>query len=630
MNFCQKSLLHLGVVLVVTGCGGGGGESVDRTHAVAAFSVPESAIATAIPIKLENDAVVEIFATSHTGENLNLGDLTSIDVCTVEKCYAGIELLRPIKTPWLISAQASKITEINMPKGVITKIGLSVLETQGVVRTEFVLAEAIDLEGIAPKAVALVSLKSSDSRPKGLDIDDATSNYFADGSEFIFFNPAIGVKVSNSLGIDIEIPQGALLKPRVFNLSVFDNGADFAMVDIWPYVELKLPINLTFSKIKRSVVVRSTSKPLQVGVAAENRPEAVSLSLSQTASVQDATLQNLKVSTKSISSTGIEKAASADSCAYVLGSPANQAIIERDIKTSGFLNLTWCENLAPYVHIGVVQFSDNRVASDVVFGSAPDPQYTNVLKLFRLDSFRNFVFFVNGFNWDGDFGLAIRGSNQTGRAKGYVRGTDLIHVGRITSGGNSVNGSSAEMCALDYYSNPSTNVFRNCPPLISDGNKRIMEWSSVLTAPPTWRSTSSIQPLYFYDATSTYYLGFVLSSSTSIVNEGVCSTDEFESRWSAVGTTPNGRLIYLSSTSTGTTNAVEMCKVFKALGATNAIRLDGGPSASMLIDNVLKNPLTGNNRLKYGYARYVAYGVGSYQFATSKPAILPAAPPSGK
>ena len=103
-------------------------------------------------------------------------------------------------------------------------------------------------------------------------------------------------------------------------------------------------------------------------------------------------------------------------------------------------------------------------------------------------------------------------------------------------------------------------------------------------------------------------LGNVLSSSTSVVKRGNCGDDNFRSRWSAFGAGP-GEIVMISSAKDTTTTAPEMCQVFQAFDIQNAIRMDGGPSASMMITNELTNPLTLWNYTKYGPMRYLAYGV---------------------
>ncbi|WWT74135.1 phosphodiester glycosidase family protein [Lautropia mirabilis] len=104
----------------------------------------------------------------------------------------------------------------------------------------------------------------------------------------------------------------------------------------------------------------------------------------------------------------------------------------------------------------------------------------------------------------------------------------------------------------------------------------------------------------------------VLSSSTSIVRDGQCAQDALTTRWSAFGTDGKGRSVFISSTSQGRTHVDELCRVFLALGIPNAIRPDGGPSATMTIEGRLLNPLVSLSHLMaFGPARYVIDGVGA-------------------
>jgi len=133
---------------------------------------------------------------------------------------------------------------------------------------------------------------------------------------------------------------------------------------------------------------------------------------------------------------------------------------------------------------------------------------------------------------------------------------------------------------------------------------------------PDWRE-GTVPPIWTLPIPGAFSL---VSSSTSIVKAGNCASDSLVSRWSAMGTSA-GRMIFMSSTSGSATSAAELCAVFKALGATYAIRLDGGPSAGMIIDGVHKNPLVGMESVKYGVARHVAYGLKmGYPGAGSTPA----------
>ena len=100
----------------------------------------------------------------------------------------------------------------------------------------------------------------------------------------------------------------------------------------------------------------------------------------------------------------------------------------------------------------------------------------------------------------------------------------------------------------------------------------------------------------------------LISTSTNVVRDGICQVPGFVSRFSAVGASPT-RMVMVSSTSGGTTSAAELCPIFQALGINNALRLDGGPSTALVVNGVVKNPLTGLYWIKYGDLRRIAYSL---------------------
>ncbi len=66
-------------------------------------------------------------------------------------------------------------------------------------------------------------------------------------------------------------------------------------------------------------------------------------------------------------------------------------------------------------------------------------------------------------------------------------------------------------------------------------------------------------------------------------------------------------MIFISSTSRGYSTPEELCEVFKALAIKNALRLDGGPSAAMVVSGEILNELEGLDELTFGYLRHIAY-----------------------
>ena len=66
-------------------------------------------------------------------------------------------------------------------------------------------------------------------------------------------------------------------------------------------------------------------------------------------------------------------------------------------------------------------------------------------------------------------------------------------------------------------------------------------------------------------------------------------------------------MMFISSTSDGKTSAAELCAVLKALLIKNALRLDGGPSAALIVSGQVLNELNGFAGYKYGRLRHIAY-----------------------
>lgn len=199
------------------------------------------------------------------------------------------------------------------------------------------------------------------------------------------------------------------------------------------------------------------------------------------------------------------------------------------------------------------------------------------MKLKRITDFGLSIVSINGFVWSGDEGT---GDNQTGSVKGYLSTTEEWIGGNCIYGG--------------FYT-PYDDV------------KFAMAISG--KAPPyqlnySLASGASDGPTGVVRGSNGYHK--VVSSSTSVVRDGNCATPGTENRWSAIGAAP-GKMLMISSTSSGITSAAELCPIFKAFQINNALRMDGGPSTAMLIDGVLKNPLTGLAQIKYGTLRRIPY-----------------------
>lgn len=387
-----------------------------------------------------------------------------------------------------------------------------------------------------------------------------------------------------------------------------DVGAEFPLIDIYPYLDLRIPASLETTRIVRAassvsnrpVRVPSPPPPNMRGISsrlnpmiAAAKPSKVNLALNRTGVVnshkfESATVEGL-VSQPSIASTsGVSQ------CLTLLNDPRTLGLLDSYIGQNGVVNVNWCENSPPYIHIKYISLEDPRIKFRLLTQEVDQTRATLALK--KITEFSPYaITAVNGATWQGDEGVY---DNEHGFANYWVKTmwSKSLDVGtNRTVGGHSPAGT-----WLGYYPEAGP-VFG-------------MSWASVNYASYTAATgpynvvfgmsniNSSNQPPPIapgnWDA--------MVSTTTSVVRDGVCQTPGGESRWSAVGANQR-RMVMVSSTSSGTTSAAELCPVFKALGINNALRLDGGPSAAMIMDGVVSNPLTGLYWIKYGNLRRIAY-----------------------
>lgn len=239
--------------------------------------------------------------------------------------------------------------------------------------------------------------------------------------------------------------------------------------------------------------------------------------------------------------------------------------------------MDWCTNIAPNIWIGIVNLADARVHYSVY--TAKDTRVANPGAV-ALEQITWFAppgwsgMTMNGFTWDGDSGI----NEGTGYDDGYFY-TSRTKYGNNRFGGGVGAGTSS-------------------------GNKLVLGNRGTGNLGMAWYELSAVDAVY------QDYNYYVISSSTSIIKYGVCSTDALVNRWSALGVNiyhPNGpRMVMASSTSDGTTDAATLCAIFQALGMVDGLRLDGGPSAILSPNGYPVNPLTGLNCLKHGSYRHIS------------------------
>jgi Phosphodiester glycosidase len=544
--------------------------------------------------------------------------LAGIALCTTAMCYES-GAPSSVTVSSTVSGTSATVAELEVPYSDIVNVRFKSSAGQGFLQGSIVLPEPLKLEKGFKGGDVLVVIQRQGA---GYVPVAAASNYVQPEGTSFFYNPKFATTVKLPYGVSLSIPAGATAAPHVFVAGVHDTGDEYPLVDIYPPVQLSKP-----ATVQLPAIARAASATLSNQAPPSPRPQAVQpggtlASQTQTQAARASSPMSIEInatgtvprrpqaaqSSKQSSTTTTNDVLAADAdtaaacnqygwcnCADQLAYPQNQQIIANGLTATGTSYLNWCTTIAPHVHITVTNMADSRERFTVkhspkVGASAPPSYLPPRLPLVRITSWSpNTQVMTNGFYWQGDEGTS---SGQTGLADAHVRNFGTGLGDNLAAGG-----------ACDDYPTPP---YATCINFAPHGNKRVMVMPSTGTG-WSWLDNGGAGPVA---STSWSYV----SSSTSVVKNGVCSTDTTFNRWSAVGNTSGGRLIFMSSTTDSQTSAKELCAVFKAMGVNNAIRLDGGPSAAMAVDGALKNPLGGLFFIKYGSMRYIAYGLKvSYQ-----------------
>lgn len=406
----------------------------------------------------------------------------------------------------------------------------------------------------------------------------AASNLIRESGHSVYYNPKFAATVDLDLGVTLSLPVGAMQYPTILNAQVNDIGERFALVDIYPYVKLSKPMT-----VDAKMIENGKSRILnQLRARHPSEDLLRSISLPTISSKNISRLGVLKSSFFESSQTqeswqAAARATTTSSCIDKISTSIPIQQIARN--TGGFAYLDWCKDIPPFIHIVALDLVGNKMPFSIPFNLVNvSGSSRNQLRRLIDWSFEINAVAINGFTWTGDEGT---GPGQTGLTLGYVM-NDGIVTGGNREGGGASGGTGA-----------------------SGGNKLLLAvGSNYTTGPINWVETS--QPNYVFPGARNQ-----VSSSTSIVKNGLCSGDFTTNRWSIIGTGPNGAGVLISSTSDGETSAADICSVVNLMlgGNGSAIRLDGGPSAAMVTGGVHHNPLTGLYSFKYGTARYIPYAI---------------------
>lgn len=121
-------------------------------------------------------------------------------------------------------------------------------------------------------------------------------------------------------------------------------------------------------------------------------------------------------------------------------------------------------------------------------------------------------------------------------------------------------------------------------------------------------------------------LDHLFGSTTTILADSQCQGQDLEDFWSAIGYSAD-KIVLVSTTADYSDAKISdrmLCDVFLDYGVTHAVRLDGGPSAALVVNGTLVNPQTALVRTAYFGDRNIAFGIGLVPVAAPPPP-----PPAG-
>lgn len=564
--------------------------ALSSAHALAAQAGPpfQSQVVQTFPIEANaaqsarHLRVVLSSDASLADTQVTLGAMT---ICSKAVCYKP-ETAVQVDLQDTSRGQGTVVADIDYPGTTVDSIFFESLTSNKRIGGSISLQVPVELKAGYQGAEILIVLSKGTDRGRTTYVPGAVATSLIRGTgSSVYYNPKFATVAQLPLGTTFTVPAEATAVPQIFNIAQHDTGADYPMVDVYPQVDLSAD-----AQVKRHRIVPTSS-----AVSGEDKTPAPSMASAGIARSLTADSQ-ADVAVTSIRRTGVIEGHSISSnstsivksnatitpnayanCAANLSAPVNQQVISNALITTGTTYLNWCTAVAPFVHIAVTNMMDSRerfTLPHVYTAVQQSPQYARLLlEPITYWGARTQVL-VNGFTWVGDKGTS---DGQMGFAQGYEFDTPGWF------GDNRVGGGATGWNSVDY----------------SDGNKIVMGYNDA-NKTIQWGEASAVEVVPI----SVHHM---VSSSTSIMKNGVCGSDTLTNRWSAVGSTPTGRLVFISSTSDGQTSAAELCGIFRALGANWALRLDGGPSAAMTIDGKLLNPLTGLSSIMYGTSRHIAY-----------------------
>lgn len=426
----------------------------------------------------------------------------------------------------------------------------------------------------------------------------ASSMFNTSEATNVFYDKNIGLNSELSYKTKIVIPKNSLPNSQIFNIYVNNNGNTYPSIDIYPKVDFRIPVNITRKPIDNELtnglgkILNITKSPTD-----SNYKKLVTnddtLSINSSGFISSSTLQP-----NSYSKANMATLAATETCGEYLTRLRSQLISQTS--STGVLKIDYCVDKPPYVHIALInklyKNLDYMVEHMPMYVDPLDPSATVLLTpMYKLNFFNNSapnaLVSMNGFTWDGAPGVI---ADTGGRPLGYVASIRGYNHSTQTVRPIGVNRKMGGTVLAGAYTGNS------------DGNKFVMLQK---TGSPnvSFFDASKVGPAL---GNSSKGYENVVSSSTSIIKNNVCNTGSTD-RWSSVGAI-DSIMVMVSTASSKESNSADFCNIYRAFGITNALRLDGGGSTGMIINNQLLNPNTGSKRVIFGEMRYIPYALKIY------------------
>jgi hypothetical protein len=515
--------------------------------------------------------------------------VAGIVICSKSACYR--PNMRDIRKNFDGGVRASTVVDATIPFDTIDELYIETAHGSNVSAGSIKLDRPLNITQAGLGREILVTFRTTGDKSSNYKASFATSTLYHETRKSIYYVPNFQTVSNLEFGAVLTIPAGASDKPEIFSVITHDIGDRFPLIDIYPTVQLLKPAKIAAAALPKkttaqmavprvpypSIIEGLTTKNQAVVLANGN----VERTLSKTGVLHSTDFETQIV--PNVAPRGSLVTTAYDpgvECALMIN--RNLQYIQSFLSNNGVVYLDWCLNIPPYMHITLIKMNDSRIRYSIPY----EPKYISPgvfrNKLLRIYQFSGYaITAINGFTWEGDYGITQDG---TGAAKGYAW-SNGVQMGGNRVGGGAVNGSGQ-----------------------SDGNKFFIAHAA----------NAAIYPMFGESATPNLPFGSwgrpnVVSSSTSLMRDHWCvNPSTVRDRWSAMGIDTyyadgTSYMVFMSSRSGSDTNNNEMCQVFRGFNFTQALRLDGSSSASMLIDNRLVNPLTGTNYFIFGSARGIAY-----------------------